>query len=64
MEAIPMSPAVALRNIAFRRTKFYVPTIFTATIGHGIGPPRPALLDFRHRLAFFTIAREPNRSAT
>jgi hypothetical protein len=29
-----------------------------------LGPMLAALLDFRHRLAFFTPAREQNRSAT
>jgi hypothetical protein len=64
MKAILLSSAAAIRNIRAPEQEFYVPAAFLATVGGALAPMSRALLDFRHRLAFFTPAREQNRSAT
>jgi hypothetical protein len=63
MEALPVDPPLSFgpSNSGVQiPSKFYVPARFVATMAR----MRPALLDFRHRLAFFTAASGPNRSAT
>jgi hypothetical protein len=62
MEATPLAPALALRpSISGGRipSKFYVPARFVATMRRMPGLLGLALLDFRHRLAFFTAASGP-----
>jgi hypothetical protein len=64
MDAIPVSSAATIPDNRAPAREFYVPTALLATAGRMLGPTRARLLDFRHRLAFFTPAREQNRSAT